>query len=830
MWSEAILRVGLSLLLLIPGLWKGLEQKAPTATTYYVSSATGNDSNNGLSTDHPFRTLAKVNSLALQPGDQVLLHCGDTWRGEVLNPTRSGSAASPITFGSYPDAACTNRPTISGAQTIAGWTVYSGSIYMADLSAGSNAGKFTLGINQLFRGNTRLTLGRWPNLNAGDGGYSTVDGQNGNTNLVDNQLPAANWTGAVIHLKAMRWYMVNRVVTGSGSGSLTLAEATDCWTGSCTGWGYFINNHLSTLDQDGEWYYDTASHRVYLYSASGAPADGVIEGSAILKSDDRFWGGVLLGTDLGNPVSDVIIQNLAVIRWYANGIAMPTNYRASDGARVTLRNNLIQDVDQAGISLASWVYDASDGVDGWRGGTGMQIRDNIIDTANHFGIDGYERESYIVGNQIRNVALIANLGRSGMGCGFEGSNCTENGDGIRLKVDNVGRSAYGNTLQENRLEKIGHNGVDIFGPSNTLERNFIYQACYSKGDCGAVRTFGRDNFTSTPVHDLIIRQNIFVDTIGNTDGNHTSYRPLFGFGVYIDSYSRNVTVSDNTVISSTVAGILFQDSNGTIEGNTLYANSAGSMTTGQVVIVPAGVQITAFRNNILFAVKDGARTLSLESKDNLTTSDYNDFFNPYRAANISVSGDKTLAAWQSYSGKDSHSHASWFTQTVGTAPRSVIFYNPTTQTLSVDLGVERYMDLEQRETVGSLSLEPYGSRILIVDTERAFSSSALDFGLVILGQSSPTQTVTWKNVTGNATTIADVTASGDYSVTYSCPGSLAAGAICSLGVTFNPTVVGTRTGTLMLTAGTGSTYTVRLTGKGVNNILKVCLPLILKGG
>ncbi len=37
--------------------------------TYYVSSSTGDDSNNGLSENNPFATIGKANSLALQPGD-----------------------------------------------------------------------------------------------------------------------------------------------------------------------------------------------------------------------------------------------------------------------------------------------------------------------------------------------------------------------------------------------------------------------------------------------------------------------------------------------------------------------------------------------------------------------------------------------------------------------------------------------------------------------------------------------------------------------------------------------------------------------------------------
>ena len=114
----------------------------------------------------------------------------------------------------------------------------------------------------------------------------------------------------------------------------------------------------------------------------------------------------------------------------------------------------------------------------------------MIDGANAFGITGYFAASNFAGNTIRNIALIANLGKSGMGCGLTTDECTENGDGFRIRLHDIRDSGYGNTLRYNRFERIGYNAVDVFGPETTLEYNFITQACYSKADCGGVRVFG----------------------------------------------------------------------------------------------------------------------------------------------------------------------------------------------------------------------------------------------------------------------------------------------------------------------------------------------------
>ena len=153
--------------------------------------------------------------------------------------------------------------------------------------------------------------------------------------------------------------------------------------------------------------------------------------------------------------------------------------------------------------------------------------------------------------------------------------------GFRIRLYDVRNSGYGNTLRYNRFEKIGYNGVDVFGPDTTLEKNFITQACYSKADCGAVRVFGNDSLSATTVYDIHIVDNIIVDIPGNVDGCHASRAP-FGMGLYIDNYSRDVEVRGNTVISTTISGILYQRSTGQIVDNTVFNASYGTEFSGQV--------------------------------------------------------------------------------------------------------------------------------------------------------------------------------------------------------------------------------------------------------
>jgi hypothetical protein len=711
------------------------------AVTYYVSSSTGDDSHTGLSAASPLATIAKVNTLNLQPGDQVLFKCGDTWRLEPLVLSKSGTPAAPIEFTSYP-AGCANKPILSGSKAISGWVLDSGSVYRADLPVGD----FPLGINQLFRNGQRLTLGRWPNIDAPGGGYTFVDAHNANSNqITDNELPAIDWSGAILHIKNIRWSMLDRQVTGSNGHTLVLNQGLSCLISSwsnCIGWGFFINNHRSTLDQDGEWYYDENARRVYLYSAGGLPAN--IEGSVVLEQGDTLrQGGVMLSD--GSATAFVIVDNLEIKNWFNHGIGTPGGMNGDIYHDISVRNVNIKDVDAAGVNLSSWLERPSNGRKGLRGGYNLTFTNNLIDGPNDFGITGYFASSAFEDNTIKNVALIKNLGKSGMGCGLTTGECTENGDGFRIRMYDVRDSGYGNSLRYNRFEKIGYNGIDVFGPETTLENNFITQACYTKADCGAVRTFGSDDLATSGVYNIHLIDNIILDIPGNVDGCHAS-RAAFGMGLYIDNYSRNVETRGNTVISTTVSGILYQQSTGQITGNIVYNASSGTEYSAQIDLGGSQAQVS-MSGNELYALKSNAWTLYDYSLSNLISSDQNYFFHPYVNKHISYGPSwtrKTFAEWQALSGMDIHSQTNWFTQALGEPSRAKVFYNDTKALLTIDLGNRQYVDLDQKPYVGSLTLMPFTSKILVengpapltlqgIHPSLMAASSAADFTLTVFG-------------------------------------------------------------------------------------------------
>gem|GEM_PF-4882784 len=100
------------------------------------------------------------------------------------------------------------------------------------------------------------------------------------------------------------------------------------------------------------------------------------------------------------------------------------------------------------------------------------------------------------------------------------------------------------------------------------------------------------------------------------------------------------------------------------------------------------------------------------------------------------------------------------------------------------------------------------------------SPSSLTFASQDEGTTSSSQPVTLSNTGQEALTVSSVVASGDFSETDNCVGTVAVGSSCTVNVFFKPTQTGTRTGTLTITDNnvgiTGSQQTVSVTGTGAN--------------
>ena len=180
-----VMMLGIAALCIGAAAARGSRQAA--GTVYYLSSS-GSDSASGTSPANAWRTINRLNSQILKPGDTVLFQGGATFSGEVyVSPSENGTSAQPITFDSYG----TGRATISGGTGSSAFVYDSGGIVIQDLVLkGSGASTNTsdgLGFYNDLAGNVKRSFVRITNVSvSGFGHYGiSIGGWNGSSGFQD---------------------------------------------------------------------------------------------------------------------------------------------------------------------------------------------------------------------------------------------------------------------------------------------------------------------------------------------------------------------------------------------------------------------------------------------------------------------------------------------------------------------------------------------------------------------------------------------------------------------------------------------------------------------
>jgi hypothetical protein len=97
------------------------------------------------------------------------------------------------------------------------------------------------------------------------------------------------------------------------------------------------------------------------------------------------------------------------------------------------------------------------------------------------------------------------------------------------------------------------------------------------------------------------------------------------------------------------------------------------------------------------------------------------------------------------------------------------------------------------------------------------SKSRFVLGNQVVGTTSQAQSVVVTNNQAIPLSISNIVTTGDFAQKNNCGSTVVAGGNCKVSVTFTPTAVGTRSGSLTITdAAASSPQIVHLSGKGVN--------------
>lgn len=490
-----------------------------SATTYYLSD-NGNDSRDGKSKAKAWCSLQKLsNSMhLLKPGDSILFECGSKFEGKL------DISCSGIYLGSYGSG---SKPLISGSTEIYHWKSFKKNIWQASCV------DCPATLENLFLDGKYLSLGRYPNQ-----GYRTASGSIENENSIsDSALHFMDgyWRGAEIVTKSSRWTL-DRLAIEEYSHQTFNFPLPASYT-LMNGFGYFIQNHFSTLDHTGEWFFNTTTKEIFLYLDPGTdPNDHLIEAST---------------TDVGlNSVSthDNTLENLA-FAYFKIGVTF------KNSSTITLLNVDIFHSSKNGLEVT--------------GCKNTLVKSCTIVESGNNGVEWHNNtEGSFIHNTIRRTGLHPGRGVSG------------NGTHIALYITADIPAKGSNSFENNTVDSTGYTGIDFRTGNTCLKNNIITNFCMIKDDGAGIYTWNNTYGGNS------IEGNSISDGIGSGQGT-THPAQLFASGIYIDDRSSDVLIVGNTISRCPLSGIFLHNASDiTMVDNRAFANGThlGNKERGQLLV------------------------------------------------------------------------------------------------------------------------------------------------------------------------------------------------------------------------------------------------------
>lgn len=137
----------------------------------------------------------------------------------------------------------------------------------------------------------------------------------------------------------------------------------------------------------------------------------------------------------------------------------------------------------------------------------------------------------------------------------------------------------------------------------------------------------------------------------------------------------------------------------------------------------------------------------------------------------------------------------------GNAPTSIVtkFDNTIAYVAIKNDGVISVLDLDSNTFTDTIDMESFPLNLaLFYEVSADTSRTELNFYNQRLSTESPTKSVTLTNSDGPPVMITSITTTGDFSQTNDCGTELSSQASCTIDITFTPTELGSRTGTLTI--------------------------------
>jgi len=300
---------------------------AAAQASYYVDYSNGSDSNSGA-INSPFKTIEKAkNTVRLynrnMTGDIIVYLRGGTHplkRELQLNQGDSGTNGFNVIYKNYSG----ETPVISGGKTITSWTLFDPSKNIWESSVDASLETRQIYVNGVRAIRARSSSGL-PGAIVTSSGYTTTDTNMQNwenksdiefvyKNLwIEPRVGVASISGTTITMKQPAWGMVYQ-----GGAPLSIKPDGEGPT--------YIENAYELLDEEGEWYLNRTTNKLYYKPRTGEDMGAAEVVAAVLNT-------LVSGTgNIDNPVHNIQFEGItfAHATWlYPNGNEGYTPIQAS---------------------------------------------------------------------------------------------------------------------------------------------------------------------------------------------------------------------------------------------------------------------------------------------------------------------------------------------------------------------------------------------------------------------------------------------------------------------------------------------------------------------
>ena len=433
----------------------------------------------------------------------------------TLGPEDSGAAETPIVY----RGDRLQKPVLSGGQVLGGFEPEEGAIIRCDLAANGLAGRR---FRQLFHGDRRLILARYPNLDPLDphgGAWAYVAAAEGDENHREFSYGADephNWAhpqdGEVPIFAGYDWAFSTAPLADYDPDQRRITLGADTWGPLRIGDRYVIQGLREELDAPGEWYLDPRTDTLYVWPPDG-PADMPVV-APVLDTVVAIQGA-----------EGIILDGLVIEACEGDAVTV------TDSRRCLVAGCLVRNCGRYGIVVS--------------GGGESGAQGNDVYECGHGGISisGGDRQTLAPGrnfadnNYLHHCACLWKTYRPG-----------------------VAVSGVGNRVSHNLIHDMPHAGLLLSGNENVVEYNLVHHVNLESADTGGIYFCSRD-WTQ---RGNVVRYNVFhhCGGFGKTnswapvrDGKVEFRYPHFTWGIYLDDPTTGTLVYGNILYRVPLCGL-----------------------------------------------------------------------------------------------------------------------------------------------------------------------------------------------------------------------------------------------------------------------------------